>query len=78
MSGYKLELVPPPLGYDTGTDIYDCTGGSEPYILKHDRIHGEWSCSCPDFQHRKRRGRGACKHIAAAIRELRLEPQGQG
>jgi hypothetical protein len=33
-----------------------------------ERVEGRWRCTCPSFRWRKT---GACKHIAAVIRELK-------
>lgn len=75
---YSFALVPPAFDRDTGVDIYDCFGGSAPYVVKHDRIHDEWSCSCPDFDFRRRRAHEDCVHIAELKRSLKPEPQASG
>lgn len=70
---YQFTKVESPTGFDTGVDIYDCTGGSSGYVVKHDRVHNTISCSCPDSVHRyrsKSRDGHECKHCRLFRREL--------
>lgn len=63
---HAVELVP-------GGGIWRVSGGSEPRIV--DEV--EWSCSCPDWEHRRRHTRDDCKHMAhvRALLEERTQAQ---
>lgn len=71
---YRFVLVPPPTAIDTKVDIYDCLGGSSPYVVKHDRIHETWECSCPDYGFRRRRAHEHCVHIRSCIASKQAPP----
>lgn len=77
MKKYRFVPLPPPAGFPaTGIDIFDCLGGTKPYVVKRD-INGAITCSCEDFFYRygnRAREGFECKH-AASLRAHLVEDQ---